>query len=321
MHHTEAERFDQAASALGRTSQGLFCAVGERDKALASEIRLRAGAPAVLSLPSGRLCVGTSPLTPGNIEEMVLSLCGHSVYSHQHEMAGGYISVPGGHRAGVCGRAVVSDGKITSVTDVSSICLRIAREHPGCAAGLCERLFAAGAANVVLAGAPGSGKTTMLRDMACMLAERLRLNVAVVDERGELAPGVPGKPGRVDRLCDVLRGYPKAEGITQALRSLAPDVIICDELGGENDLAAVRSGINAGVKIICSVHAGSAHELAARPVTAGLLGTGAFERFVVLSGRSSPGEVMMIMNGNEMYEMACCSADNDMLAACRKRAG
>lgn len=301
--------FLSAVKSLGEEAQFLLGPVSEQEMALAGEIRLRVGAPVVLSLPDGIRTVGTSPVTRRQMDSIVLSLCGHSIYSHQQELAAGFISLSGGHRAGVCGRAVVSDGNVTAVRDITSICLRIAREHIGCARELTDRLFSNGLCSAVIAGAPGSGKTTMLRDAARILAVGIAgkpAQIAIIDERGEFSAG----DGRIASMCDVLYGYPKADGILAALRSLSPDVIICDELGGENDIRAVSAGINAGVHILCSVHAGSAAELAKRPQTAALLATGGFRSFAMLGSRERPGSIECILDSEDVYEMACGCTDN-----------
>ncbi|MBE6759965.1 MAG: stage III sporulation protein AA [Ruminococcaceae bacterium] len=291
-----------AAAALGEEAHNVLGAVSEQDMALAAEIRLRVGARAVLSLPDGLRTVGTDPVTRRQMDSMILALCGNSVYTHQHEMASGFISLPGGHRAGVCGRAVVKDGIVTAVRDVSTICLRIAREHRGCADALVDGLFSHGLCSAIIAGAPSSGKTTLLRDAACALAEGRtgsRQRIAVVDERGELAVG---DGSRISSLCDVLSGYPKAEGIMTALRCLSPDVIVCDEVGGEGDVRAIQSGINSGVHFLCSVHAGSVAEVGRRQQIAALLGTGAFRRIALLTGRTAPGRISRIIDSEEVYE-------------------
>lgn len=302
MHEQNICGFREAVSALGKSAQSIFSTVGEQEMALAGEIRLRAGSPAVISLPSGPETIGTSIISKAEIEQMVFELCGQSVYTHQHEMASGYISVPGGHRAGICGQAVIKEGKITALRDVTGICLRIARDYPGCSTELINSLFSKGVSSYVIAGAPCSGKTTLLRDMARELANGYlgrRLNVSVVDERGEFSSG-----GRaIDTCCDVLRGYPKSYGIEQAIRGLSPDVIICDELGG-GDASAIKMGADAGVVLICSIHAGSKKELVNRIRSLGLLECGAFSGYVLLCGRDKPGAVRKIYSPEEIYEMA-----------------
>ena len=185
----------------------------------------------------------------------------------------------------------------------------------GCSAKIAEAVFDKGLCSVIIAGPPCSGKTTILRDLACRFAEEYRLRVVLVDERGELAPG----SGRSDRLCDVLRGYPKAEGILQAVRTMSPDVIIFDELGGTDEVRAVASGVNAGVNVICSAHAGSLKEAADRPQIRELLGTRAFEKIVMLSGRNRPGTVESITSMEELYALACRDNDNSLLGSLRDK--
>jgi stage III sporulation protein AA len=90
---------------------------------------------------------------------------------------------------------------------------------------------------------------------------------------------------------DVLTGYPKREGILLALRSLAPEVILCDELGGEDDAAALETCFHTGVRFFATLHAGSADEALARPVTRRLLNCGAFDWLVQLEDARNPCKI------------------------------
>lgn len=94
---------------------------------------------------------------------------------------------------------------------------------------------------------------------------------------------------------DVLDACPKAAGMMMAIRSLSPRVIICDEIGRQEDYAAIRECINAGVSVICSIHAGSDEEIRRRPMVRDLLGWGAFKIGVVLSRRRGPGTIREII--------------------------
>ena len=90
-----------------------------------------------------------------------------------------------------------------------------------------------------MAGPPSSGKTTFLRDIARSLSLGRFASgrrVAIVDERGELG-GFDLGP-----CADILRGYPKETGLEVALRTLSPEVIVCDELS-QRDFKAVQGAL------------------------------------------------------------------------------
>lgn len=116
--------------------------------------------------------------------------------------------------------------------------------------------------------------------------------VAIVDERMELCPTCAGGFVTPPALgCDVLSGYPKAAGMQQALRTLAPETIICDEVGGMEDARAVLAAANAGVRIVASLHAQAPRLLWGRPQSRVLLETGAFQYVVFLESARMPGAV------------------------------
>lgn len=198
---------------------------------------------------------------------------------------------------------MIENGAIVSVRALTSLCIRVARSHNGCADELKRLLDRDGLCGVLICGEPSSGKSSLLRDLARQLAEDGR-RVAVVDERGELSGNLPLL------RCDVLRGYPKPEGIQQAVRCLAPDVVIFDELGTEEEAAAVCAGLNAGVAAIASAHGRDIPSLLRRePVRRALL-SGAFERVVLLAGRRQPGRIACIREAGEcLYEMDRFVAD------------
>ena len=173
--------------------------------------------------------------------------------------------------------------------------MRIPREKRGCA----EEVLRYGvdlSRGLLLAGAPSSGKTTLLRDIARYIGTAGH-RVVVLDERFELsADGFD-----LGACTDILQGYPKQEGLSHAVRCLSPEYIVCDELG-ENDLSAIRAASFSGVALIASIHAGSVHELWCRPLCRGILSLGAFETVALLHGRSAPTKVEKLFLAGDLLE-------------------
>ena len=259
------------------------------------ELRLRADEPLVLSFPDGDryLCTtSSSALQQPNalvcraeqLQECFLRFCEDSLYAHEAELRQGFLSVRGGIRVGLAGTAVLDGDSVRTIRRVTSLCVRLPRRHAGCAASLMPHLCREnGVVSTLLVGEPSSGKTSLLRDVAATLAAR-RVRVAVVDERGELV----GEDALVG--CDVLRGYPKAVGILQAVRCLAPQVVVFDELGDEAEIAAVSACAHAGVAVVASLHGRTPEGLACKRVVRELVRCEVFAQWVFLRGRCAPGE-------------------------------
>ena len=309
-----SERFFEAAVQLPQFLSASLMRVAEGEAARITEIRLRSGRPVLLTLPEGGRYLlpdgaleeregGRSVrLTHGQLSECFLALCQYSVHSYEREIAEGFFTIGGGHRVGVAGTAVRdAQGGILQIKSPTSLCIRVARTPNGLLPPQLTDLLTEPSLGLLIAGAPGSGKTTVLR--ACSRAlSGLGRRTAVVDERRELWPA--GERGFTDLPpdnCDVLSGYPKHLGILQALRSLSPQVILCDEVGGARDAQAVAAGANAGVGLVVTIHGRSMQELRRRPQARALLQTGAFYKVAFLTGESSPGKVAAVRDVDAVF--------------------
>ncbi|MCH5203333.1 MAG: stage III sporulation protein AA [Oscillospiraceae bacterium] len=233
-----------------------------------AEIRLRSGRPAVCVEISGKMTECSEPFSAREISDVFAEICGYSVYSYENDIARGFVTISGGHRVGICGTCVYKNGKIETIRDISSLNIRIAHEVKGCANKLVRMIFSDKPRSLLLGGPVMSGKTTVLRDLARILSERFR--VSVIDSRGEISAAVKGTPSfDVGLNTDVLCGCDKTDGILMALRTLSPEIIICDEIG--DDERAIEQCAFCGAKIIASAHAGDFGELKSRPSTRAVL--------------------------------------------------
>ncbi len=271
------------------------------------EIRLRSMRPLCVVTQDGEYAVrsdgtltakhgGEALVTRQTIEEIFRSICSYSVHSHQQDIVQGFVTLHGGHRAGVTGTAVMTGEQMTNVKNISSINIRIASQIPGCAQPLVDALPTSPFPSVLVSGAPMSGKTTILRDICRILSDTYRLKVALVDERGEIASVCDGvAQNDVGVSTDVLDGYPKAQGMEIAIRSMSPNVIVCDEIGCAADADSVLSCMNAGVSVVASVHAGTLEELYARVHIAPLLRQGVFRYVAILGTGKDVGQVRQLV--------------------------
>lgn len=263
----------------------------------AQELRLIAGACPQLRVNNRSITLRDwPPVTEQELAQCYISLCGQAVHSHQRELAQGYLTLAGGHRAGFAATAVYgSDGQLVSLRGVNAIVLRIAREYRGVADRLLREAFSDGLCGLLIAGAPASGKTTVLRDLAVSLAGGAVKGcdrVVVVDERGELSGFC--------HSCCVLSGYDKGDGLLMAVRNLSPQVILCDELGSEREAAAVVYALNCGVSVVTTIHAGDRLELANRQAGRLLLGSGAFKKAALLSEFPHPSSIREVFSVDDL---------------------
>ncbi len=266
------------------------------------EIRLRAGRALLVQSGSGEIVLSQVTVSAAGLHQVLMLMTEHSLYARDEELKRGYLSLPGGHRAGFAGRAVVEGGVVKLLRDISGINIRVAREVKGAGEKLLPRLFDPKTKKVqhtLVLSPPQAGKTTVLRDLARLLSGA-GLKVGIVDERSELAGCYGGVPQlEVGPRTDVLDGCPKAEGMMMLVRSMSPQVVVTDELGRPEDVWAVEEVINSGAAVLTSAHGRNVEEAAGRPALARLLSAGLFERVVVLSRRAGPGTVEAVMSGGE----------------------
>ena len=312
--------YASAAEMLCDEVKKVVMSLAESKQEAIQEIRLRSGKPLALTdgtatlflEENGRVLYSAGEKVFCTAQRQVYDtfrrLCGYAVYSVENEIKNGYLTVRGGHRVGLCGTAVLTEGKVTAISDISSLNIRIARQKTGVAEALIHQLYPF-KGGVLVVGEPSSGKTTLLRDMARCLSLGIgcrMMRTTVIDERGELSGTYHGIAANDLGLCDILNGYPKGEGLQQAIRALSPQVIICDELGTEEDVRLAEQGFHAGAVMIASIHAPDYTSLLKRTQMQKLLHSGAFHTAVILQSSDRPCSIAAIQTLSE-GAMLCCT--------------
>jgi stage III sporulation protein AA len=237
------------------------------------ELRLRLGHPPELVF--GSKCINLTEKVYRHDLQFVINTA--SKYSPwlAESMSQGYLTAPGGHRIGVCGEAVMKDGRMTGIRNISSLCIRVARDFPGM---IRDRRLIEG--SVLIIGKPGSGKTTFLRDLIRLRSDAGMNSVAVVDERGEIFPEASNFIS--GPRTDVLTGCRKREGLEIVLRTMGPETIAVDEITSEADCEGLLHVAWCGVSLIATAHAEYREDLFSRAVYRPLLDANVFDILIIL---------------------------------------
>lgn len=322
--------FEKAVSFLSPGIRSVLLQLDEPVQRETYEIRLRAEQPVVLFGKAGSAllqCDGTLSkdridtalyCSAEQLSDTFHRLCNYSVHTHIRAMTQGFVSTAGGDRVGVAGTAVCDEtGNIVSVRDITSLNVRVARDIKGCADGL-RKLFRPDQPpqSVLIAGAPSSGKTTLLRDLARSLSSfgsGCSYKTVVLDPRCELFP----KNSRPGVNCDVFSAYPNRLAVPMAVRTFSPQLVVCDEVATAEEAAAIETGVNTGVRFLASIHAGSKKELLDRPLFRFLLEQCGFETVVLLRGAEVPGEIAGVFSRKELL----CELDGGNGGVCSQRGG
>lgn len=269
-------RYEQAATILPSRLRKVALSLSDGEKAQAEELRLRAGRPLAVLLPTGELPL-EAEVEPEELETLCDIATEFSRYAAAETIREGFLPVRGGFRIGLCGTAVMKDGMNTNLKNLSSAVIRIARERKGVAEHIAPRLFQGGGfINTLILSSPGGGKTTLLRDLIRCLSEggadRPPQRISLIDERGEVAVVYRGAPQMdVGPRTDVLDACPKALGIPMVLRAMNPQIIAVDEITLREDLTAMSMAVGCGVGLLATIHAAGVPELLRKPLYRQLL--------------------------------------------------
>ena len=112
----------------------------------------------------------------------------------------------------------------------------------------------------------------------------MRYDVLIIDEREEICG--KDKSMRTGIRADVMQGVPKRLVYERAIRTMAPQIVVCDELFGKEDYEAVSRLSSSGVKVLASFHSDTDADEKLKSL---------FPNRIILSSNPRPGSIVSII--------------------------
>ena len=268
------------------------------------EIRIRANKPVILKLGQVEIVLNYT-ITTNEIIGILQNICNNSIYTYQNQICNGFITLPGGNRVGIAGNVVIKDGQVSNISYIYSLNFRISHQINGASDNVLKYVLDTEnntIFNTLIVSPPGSGKTTMIRDLAKRISNGISeinfrgLDVSIIDERGEIAAMTKGITfNDVGIRTDVLDNVPKSIGIRMAVRSMAPKVIIADEIGNKDDVNIINYAICSGVKCIFTAHGSNMEDLLKNNEINKIINLQLFSKIIFLDEKQK-GKIKNVVN-------------------------
>ena len=277
------------------------------------EIRIRVNKPVILKLGQVEIVLNYT-ITTNEIIGILQNICNNSIYTYQNQICNGFITLPGGNRVGIAGNVVIKDGQVSNISYIYSLNFivksknlinRISHQINGASDNILKYVLDTEnntIFNTLIVSPPGAGKTTMIRDLAKRISNGIKeinfrgLDVSIIDERGEIAAMTKGITfNDVGIRTDVLDNVPKSIGIRMAVRSMAPKVIIADEIGNKDDVNIINYAICSGVKCIFTAHGSNMEDLLKNNEINKIINLQLFSKIIFLDEKQK-GKIKNIVN-------------------------
>ena len=289
------------------------------------EIRIRVSKPIVLKFNSYEKVLRYF-ITSDEILNILGLMCENSIYSYQREIAEGFITLKDGHRVGVTGSCVTQNGKVININYINSLNFRICRQVLGCSKKIINYILDLeknSIYNTLIVSPPGCGKTTILRDIIRQISNGIKeinfkaIDVGVADERGEVAALYKGiAQNDIGIKTDVIETVSKSLAIRMLVRSMAPKVIVADEIGREEDIDAINYAMCSGCRGIFTAHGSNFDDLYSNEILNFLVKKKMFEVIIFLDTKiKSKAQSVFILNKKSgQYEFS--RSENDIYKIC-----
>lgn len=268
------------------------------------EIRIRANKPVILKLGQVEIVLNYT-ITTNEIIGILQNICNNSIYTYQNQICNGFITLPGGNRVGIAGNVVIKDGQVSNISYIYSLNFRISHQINGASDNILKYVLDTEnntIYNTLIVSPPGAGKTTIIRDLAKRISNGINeinfrgLDVSIIDERGEIAAMTKGITfNDVGIRTDVLDNVPKSIGIRMAVRSMAPKVIIADEIGNKDDVNIINYAICSGVKCIFTAHGSDMEDLLKNNEINKIINLQLFSKIIFLDEKQK-GKIKNVVN-------------------------
>ena len=270
------------------------------------EVRVKVNKPLIFQVGSEEIIKNYKP-SFDDIKFVLQKISNYSIYAFEEEIKQGYITIRGGHRVGLCGSCVIQNEGIKTIKDIASLNIRVCREVIDCSTKVMPYIIKKDSIkNTIIISPPKCGKTTLLRDITRHISDGMKNSnfkgkkVCVIDERSELGGCYNGIPQMdLGFRTDILDNCPKSEGIMLAIRSMSPDVIVCDEIGTKKDMESLLMALNCGVSLVTTIHGNDVEDLYKRAVYKEIIENRVFSIAIVLSGVNGVGTIEEVYDFDE----------------------